>query len=89
MGAGAFAERARSALLATGARTTAPVREPGDATLTPQESRIAGLAARGMTNSEIASSLFVTASTVEFHMTKILRKTGATSRRELRGLLGR
>ena len=31
---------------------------------------------------------FVTASTVEFHMTKILRKTGATSRRELRGLLG-
>ena len=68
------------------ARTSAPAHEPGDATLTPQESRIAGLAAQGMTNSEIASSLFVTASTVEFHMTKILRKTGATSRRELRTL---
>ena len=89
MGAGAFAERARSALLATGARTSAPARDQGDGTLTPQESRIAGLAARGMTNSEIASSLFVTPSTVEFHMTKILRKTGATSRRELRGPLGR
>ncbi|WP_028050838.1 AAA family ATPase [Cellulomonas sp. URHD0024] len=89
MGAGAFAERARSALLATGVRARVTVHEPGDATLTPQESRIATLAARGLTNSEIASSLFVTASTVEFHMTKILRKTGTTSRRELRGLLGR
>lgn len=88
MGADAFAERARSALLATGERATASVREPGDATLTPQEARIAALAAQGLTNSEIASSLFVTASTVEFHMTKILRKTGATSRRALRGLLG-
>lgn len=88
MGADAFAERARSALLATGERASASVRSRGDATLTPQEARIAALAARGLTNSEIASSLFVTASTVEFHMTKILRKTGATSRRELRGLLG-
>ncbi len=87
MGAGAFAERARSALLATGARATASVRAPDDRGLTPQEERIAGLAVRGLTNSEIASSLFVTSSTVEFHMTKILRKAGATSRRELAGLL--
>lgn len=88
MGAGAFAERARSALLATGERASAPARDGADGTLTPQESRIAALAARGMTNAEIASNLFVTSSTIEFHMTKILRKTGATSRRELRGLLG-
>lgn len=89
MGADAFGERARSALLATGARAKAAVQPTGDAALTPQESRIAALAAQGLTNAEIATSLFVTASTVEFHMTKILRKTGTRSRRELRGLLAR
>ena len=55
--------------------------------LTRREREVFEQLIRGHTNDEIATSLFVTSSTVEFHMTKILRKTGATSRRELRGLL--
>ena len=82
MGAAGFAERARTELLATGehARKRDP-RTEND--LTAQENRIAGLAASGSTNAEIATRLFITASTVEYHLNKIFRKLGITSRRQL------
>ncbi|MGW1469382.1 helix-turn-helix transcriptional regulator [Streptomyces sp. NPDC002308] len=91
MGAAAFAERARAELLATGAHPRKRTgRSPHDLTehdLTPQERRIATLAAHGTTNTEIATRLFITQSTVEYHLNKIFRKLDITSRRQLNSLL--
>lgn len=81
-GAVPFAERARAELLATGEhvrKRTLPA--PSD--LTPQERQVAILAASGSTNAEIASRLFITVSTVEFHMNKVFRKLGISSRRQI------
>ncbi|MFI5909956.1 ATP-binding protein [Dactylosporangium sp. NPDC051541] len=86
MGAAAFAERARIELQATGRKARARTAVP-DLDLTPQEARVAALAAEGATNAEIATRLFVTASTVEYHLMKIFRKLGITSRRQLARVL--
>jgi DNA-binding CsgD family transcriptional regulator len=78
----AFAERARVELEATGEharKRTADTR--GD--LTPQETEIARLVAGGRTNKEIASQLFISSSTVEYHLRKIFRKLGVKSRTQL------
>jgi DNA-binding CsgD family transcriptional regulator len=77
-----LAARAHEELLATGARPRRPVLTGVDA-LTPSERRIVELAAAGATNREIAQSLFVTARTVESHLTQAYRKLRVTSRDEL------
>ncbi|MEV0036025.1 AAA family ATPase [Streptomyces sp. NPDC050804] len=87
-GASLFAERARIELLATG--ETARRRVPETRfDLTPQERQVALQAASGLTNAEIASRLFITTSTVEFHLNKVFRKLGLTSRRQIAAALGR
>jgi DNA-binding NarL/FixJ family response regulator len=86
MGAGAFAQRARGELVATGGRAPLPTGRTTHG-LTPQESQVAALAASGATNAEIATRMFVTVSTVEYHMNKVLRKLDVTSRRQLTGAL--
>ncbi len=49
------------------------------------ERRVAELAGQGMTNREIAQALFVTARTVEGHLTRVFRKLDVQSRDNLKG----
>jgi DNA-binding CsgD family transcriptional regulator len=75
-------QRAHAELLATGEHVRKRSRpDPGN--LTAQERRVAILAASGNTNAEIASRLFITVSTVEFHLNKVFRKLGISSRRQI------
>jgi DNA-binding CsgD family transcriptional regulator len=55
--------------------------------LTASERRIATLAAEGMTNREIAEALYVTARTVEGHLTAVFRKLDVDSRDALPALM--
>jgi DNA-binding CsgD family transcriptional regulator len=86
IGMGAFAERARRELIATGERVRKRSVETCDQ-LTPQEGQIARLARDGHTNPEIATQLFLSARTVEWHLGKVFGKLGVSSRRELRQAL--
>ena len=55
--------------------------------LTRREREIAGLAARGSADADIASSLGVSVRTVESHLHRAYAKLGITSRQELAGVL--
>ena len=86
-GAHALVERAMEALRETGARPRRP-RLSGIDSLTPQERRVAGLAAEGRGNREIAESLFLTRRTVEMHLSNAYRKLEIGSREQLPDALG-
>jgi DNA-binding CsgD family transcriptional regulator len=86
IGADAFAERARSELLATGEKVRK--REVDTySQLTPQEEHIVRLARDGRTNPEIAAELFISTRTVEWHLRKVFAKLGIASRRDLHNVL--
>jgi DNA-binding CsgD family transcriptional regulator len=82
MGTDSFAERARAELHAAGARMSRRVPD-GKPVLTPQEEQVARLAGQGLTNREIAATMFISESTVAYHLKKTFRKLGVSSRREL------
>ena len=86
IGMEAFAERARGELAATGEtirRRTADTH--GE--LTPQEAQVARLVRTGLSNPEIATQLFLSPRTVEYHLGKVFAKLDITSRRQLRQAL--
>jgi len=56
---------------------------PSGRDLTSGEFRVARLVAQGLTNREVAEALFLSAKTVEFHLSNIYRKLGLRSRTEL------
>ena len=81
-GATGWAEAARSELARVGARRPSAAGE-----LTPAERRVARLAADGHSNKEIAQVLFVSAHTVEAHLTNAYAKLGIRGRAQLAGRL--
>ena len=77
-----LAKRAETELRATGAKPRR-VALSGVESLTASERRVAELASQNLTNREIAQTLFVTARTVEGHLTGVFRKLRVESREQL------
>lgn len=84
IGAAKFAERADLELAATGAQARKRTVDQSDQ-LTVRETQIAQLVATGATNPEIAAQLFISTSTVEYHLKHIFQKRGINSRVMLAG----
>jgi DNA-binding CsgD family transcriptional regulator len=82
MGARLFEERARREFTAAGGRARRRRLDPTNE-LTPQESQVTRLAAAGATNAEIAAQLFISSATVDYHLRKVFRKLGISTRRAL------
>jgi DNA-binding CsgD family transcriptional regulator len=82
-----LAGRAAQELAATGARPRR-VMLSGVESLTASERRVAELAAAGLSNREIAQTLFVTRKTVETHLGHVYLKLDVSSRLELPSALG-
>jgi DNA-binding NarL/FixJ family response regulator len=87
VGAAGIAERGNDEIAATGARPRKELRTGPDA-LTASERRVAQMAAEGLTNREIAQTLFVTVKTVEVHLSSVYRKLEISSRAQLPTALG-
>jgi DNA-binding CsgD family transcriptional regulator len=82
LGAAPWEERARNELRASG--ETARRRDPSTlGELTPQELQIARLVASGARNREVASQLFLSPRTIDYHLRKVFMKLGISSRAEL------
>jgi len=81
-GATPLADRAADDLRALGARIRRRA-TTGAESLTTSERRVAELAAEGMSNKQIAQTLFVTLRTVETHLSKSYMKLQISSRERL------
>jgi DNA-binding CsgD family transcriptional regulator len=82
IGALGLARMANDEIAATGARPR-KILQTGLDSLTASERRVAQLAADGMSNKEIAQTLFITIKTVEVHLSRAYRKLEISSRAEL------
>ena len=86
LGAAALAHRAHEELLASGARPRRTALR-GSAALTPSQRRVCERAAQGLTNRQIAQTLFITVSTVENHLRASYRKLGIAGKDQLAAAL--
>jgi DNA-binding CsgD family transcriptional regulator/Tfp pilus assembly protein PilF len=86
-GAVLLGREVREELLAAGAKPRRAALT-GPEALTPMERRVSTMVASGLTNKEVAQSLFVTVKAVEWHLAHAYQKLGITSRRELAKSLG-
>jgi DNA-binding CsgD family transcriptional regulator len=86
IGMEAFAERARSELLAAGEQVRKRVAGTRD-DLTAKERQIARLARDGLSNPEIGVRLFLSPRTIEWHLGKVFTKLRIRSRGELASAL--
>jgi ATP/maltotriose-dependent transcriptional regulator MalT len=80
--ANVLATRALAEVRLTGARPRRSALDGPDA-LTEREREVAALAAKGLSNREIAKTLVVTVKTVEWHLRHAFRKLGIDSRAKL------
>jgi DNA-binding CsgD family transcriptional regulator len=87
MGMDAFAQRARRELQATGQTARKRSHTSSTTALTAQEAQIARLARDGLSNPEIATRLFISARTVQYHLSKVFTKLGINARSRLDGAL--
>jgi DNA-binding CsgD family transcriptional regulator len=83
MGMAGFAERARRELRATGETARKRSAATRDEEMTAQEAQIARLARDGLSNPEIATRLFISIRTVQYHLGKVFAKLGIASRSQL------
>jgi DNA-binding CsgD family transcriptional regulator len=75
-------ERAHDWSLAMGALPISAKRRPDASLLTPRELEVLGLVSQGLTNKEIAKTLFVSEATAKVHIRHIFEKLGVRSRTE-------
>lgn len=64
----------------SGALATPRLRGDIDVPLTHREAQVLGMVAQGLTNKEIAKSLYISTETVKEHVQRILRKLGVADR---------
>jgi DNA-binding NarL/FixJ family response regulator len=57
--------------------------------LTDTERKVAALLAEGLSNPQIASRMYTSRRTIQFHVSKILAKMGVSSRVELAAMIAR
>jgi len=77
LGAGAWSELARGEQGRIGGRAPSPHE------LTPTEAQVARRVAEGLTNREVAASMFLSEKTIETNLTRIYEKLAVDSRRQL------
>jgi len=75
-------ERARDGSLARAAKLPVSIKRRAAGALTPREEEILELVRQGLTNAEIAQSLYLSISTVKLHIHHILKKLGVRTRTE-------
>jgi DNA-binding NarL/FixJ family response regulator len=85
LGARSWAGRAQQELRATGETLRRATGSPSSSALTPQERAVAAAIARGATNREAGTTLFLSPKTIEMHLSRVYQKLGLRSRAELAG----
>lgn len=86
LGARTWATVAADEAAASGLTVARPGSSPAEQ-LTPRELQVASLLAQGRTTREVASALFLSPKTVEYHLRHVYTKFGIDTRGELRALL--
>lgn len=87
MGARPWIERCERELTACGLRPRKRSQPGTDVALTPQERMVARLVAQGRTNRQVADELYVSAKTVEHHLSRIYAKLGVQGRIQMAAAL--